>query len=71
MTGRPVNDPVKTTKGRQEVVDGIDRMKKAMEVGTVGEKETITATVSWKAGFDSQFGYVTMTGLRDADGNTW
>ena len=38
-------------------------------LGTVGEKIEFEGTVSFITGFDSQFGYVTVTGIREINGN--
>ena len=38
-------------------------------LGKVGDRITFTATITFVTGFDTQFGYTTVTGLRDDDGN--
>jgi hypothetical protein len=46
-----------------------ERDAKSGHVGTVGERREFTATVTFVTSFDSQYGIVTITGLRDADDN--
>jgi hypothetical protein len=40
-------------------------------VGTVGERIEFEATITFVTGFEGSFGYVTVTGLRDAAGNVY
>lgn len=42
---------------------------KSVHVGTVGERRDFTLTVTFITGFETQFGYMTITGFADADGN--
>jgi hypothetical protein len=43
----------------------------SQHVGTVGDRIEFTATVTFTSGFESSFGYVTVTGLRDDAGNIY
>jgi hypothetical protein len=43
----------------------------SQHVGTVGERITVTGVVQFVTGFDTQYGYTTITTLRDASGNLY
>jgi hypothetical protein len=45
------------------------RDAQSQHVGKVGERITIDATVLWTTGFETQFGFCNVTGLKDAAGN--
>lgn len=71
------------TAGQESAVRKImaDRVAKKAEyaardaasqhVGTIGARITLTATVQFITGFDSQYGYTTVTTLRDDVGNLY
>lgn len=56
--------------------DGAIATRKAADatsqhVGTIGERIVLDAAVSFVTGYESNYGYVTVTGLRDAAGNIY